>query len=397
MLSRRLLIIVFFISLLFLCLLYFALKPDTGSQSPLSETKLSENIVVDREIDFTYPNNWRSPELTHSSFEMQSGDTPCALESNDYTYLSPLPIISQYAEETSVVMINESHSKSLHRLFIRDVVRELTEKGYDHYGSELFGKDKTAWLNSEIGLKGSGYLSPEISSLSYWSDPVFGQVTEELARLEISFFSFEGDIVNIPPGAKSSTVYRDKLQAENIASYRANYPLDKIVVHTGYHHIKEFDDSIYGPWMGEQFIEMTGINPLTISQTECYGVGYFDEGHMGYAILADSKGVPISKNGYDLILVSAKEEYFKERPIWLRDEMDRKFVPIPENLVPDDTKDFFLITAREVTRPLTAPLEDIIYRVPFSDKVLALRSGNYEIFAIDRNKTVVASTKIIVE
>lgn len=390
-------LIAFAMSLPILGVLFFQFKPSTVLQPQLADDMQVDNITPLDEIDFTYPNNWGSPELTHSSFKMQSGDRPCAVEGDDFTYLSPLPTISKYAGDTSIVMINESHSKSVHRVFIRDVIKALTKTGYNHYGSELFGKDTTAWLNSEGGLKGTGYLSTQKTGSSYWEDPGFGQVAEDLAKIDISFFSIEGDNVNIPPNVKSSIGYREKLQAENIARYAESTRNDKIIVHTGYHHIKEYDDSRYGPWMAERFKEMTDIDPLTISQTDCYGTEYFQDGHMGYAILADSNGVPISRNGYDLILVSGKEDYYKERPTWLRDNMGRKFVPIPEDLIPSDTKEFFKITARERSRPASAPLEDIIYRVPYSDKVLALRSGNYEISVIDRNKDVVAATTIHVK
>lgn len=348
-------------------------------------------------IDYKYPNNWRSAELTHSSYRMQSGDTPCPIDGADFKYINPIPSIIKYARDHKIVLINESHSKPLHRLFIAEIAKLLSTEGYKHYGSELFSINSTERLNSENGLRIKKFLSSQDLQFPYREDPVFAQVMEELASIGYNFFSYEADASSPPEETLDAVTYRDGLQADNIIMYLAGHDDEKALIHAGYYHIKENDSSSDSVWMAEHLNVKYGQNPLTISQTDCYGTEYFKDGFLGYALLADINGKPVSRNGYDLILVAPKETQYNERPVWLRDHMGRRFVNIPKLAQFDGPDDFTIIKAfKKGDNPEAIP-EDLIYRTPFSQKVLALRPGTYRIEVSDRNKSILTKMEVIVK
>jgi len=262
----------------------------------------------------------------------------------------------------------------------------------------LGGVNDTAWLNSREGLSGQKHISDVNKGIkTYLNEPVYAQVLEELAEQGFFFFAYEGDTVYPPEGTLDGTEYRDSLSAKNINAYLNQHPNENMLIHAGYHHIKETNQASSTKWMAEQLKALNGIDPLTLSQTDCYGGAPFEGGFLGYGLLADKNGRPIARNGYDLILIAPKAETYKERPIWLRDDMGRGFIDVPDSAKFDGPTDFTLITARRADRPSPAAPEDIIYRAPQSDKALALRPGTYHLEITDRGKQLLKTVKIDVE
>lgn len=351
----------------------------------------SENVP----IDTTYPNNWRAPELTHANYKMQVGNLSCTEKFPTAKYIDPLPTITELSKSRRLVMINESHFKPLHRLFIGEVATHLSDTGYQHYGSEMLGNvDKTKWLNSKDGPRGQGYFTDVRGYKGYWNEPVYAQVVEKISKLEYQFFAYEGDTNQPPKGTQSINDYREKLAAENIKLRLESYPTQKFLIHAGYHHIKEFNDTSNIEWMTQKLKSIYQIDPITISQTECYSNTYNSSNALGYSLLVDGKGTPISRDGYDLIIAAPKSEQYRQRPLWLRDNMGRMFVDVPEAAKFDGPTDFTLITAYRTDRQSPSAPEDIIYRAPFSDKVLALRAGNYKLIITDRHKEILETVQI---
>ena len=348
------------------------------------------------DIDFTYPNNWRAPEYTHSSFKMQTTNLPCPEADSTLQYIDPLPVILERAKKAQIVMINESHFKPIHRAFIGKISTYLHDQGFTHFGSELLHQDDISQLERTQSDPTVKYLL-DSGYAGYTDDPIYGHMIEGLAKTGFSFFSYEEDISNPPAGTIDSVTYRDSLSAQNIDAYMKRFPNQKFIIHAGYNHVKEYNTGSRSQWMAEQFKSLSGINPLTISQTECRGVKYFNDNFMGYGLLADQDGVPISSDGYDLILAASAETYFHERPLWLRDLLGRKFVDLPKEAKFDGETDFTLIKAKNVDRADNALPEDIIYRPPYSDKVLALRPGHYKLEISDRNKDIISNSEIVVK
>lgn len=360
-------------------------------------TQQTENPEISI-IDTSYPNNWRGPELTHPSYKMQTGNISCEEKFPEAKYVNPFPIIIQQAKTQRLVMINESHFKPIHRVFIGEIAAQLSSLDYTHYGSEMLGNvDKTEWLNSISGPRGTGYFANVNGFKDYWNEPVYAQVIEKTSKLKYRLFAYEGDISRPPEGTDSLTDYRERLAASNIKKELETFPTEKFLIHAGYHHIKERNDASNIIWMAEHLKDAYPVDPLTISQTECYTEEANITNSLGYSLLTDEAGIPISGYGYDLIIAAPKPKLYRERPLWLRNQLGKQFIDVPRDARFDGPNDFTLITAHRVDRPSPAAPEDIIYRAPHSEKVLALRRGEYTLTISDRNGIKMKTVMINVE
>lgn len=147
--------------------------------------------------------------------------------------------------------------------------------------------------------------------------------------------------------------------------------------------------------MAQFFKEQSKIDPLTISQTDCYSESAFASGVLGYAMPVDEAGEPVSFIGYDVLIIPPKVEYYKDRPTWLRDVSGRRFIDVPPSLQLDNQ--YTRITAFDINKVKEAVAEDTIYRPPNSDKPLALRPGTYRLEVTDKNKNVLVEGEVSVQ
>lgn len=336
--------------------------------------------------------DWGTLEHSHINFTSQTADRECPVEERGVFYVDPIPKLAELARDHNIVMINEAHYKPLHRAFTGELAKALTDLGFNYFGAEGFSPWAFSDDNRNQALIERGYPVVQDGS-SYVREPIFGQLLETVLANDYTLFAYEVS-KPLPEGAQSSQAHRDKEQAKNILHELGNNTDKKILIHAGYHHIREVPTEFRGTkWMAEYFTEMSGVDPLTINQTDCYSQSAYDAGLFGYAMPVDMNGDPISSEGYDVILIPPKEAQFKDRPEWLQD-IGRTFVDVPEGLRFDDR--YTRVTARNVQRVEDAVVEDIIYRPPNSDKPLALRPGTYRIEVTGKDKTVVAEAEVTV-
>jgi len=146
--------------------------------------------------------------------------------------------------------------------------------------------------------------------------------------------------------------------------------------------------------MAQYFKESSGIDPLTINQTDCFSDQAYDAGVLGYAMPVNAQGQPVTYKGFDVLLIPPKETQYRDRPVWLRDYQGRRFVDVPLKLQFNDQ--YTRVTARNVERVEDAVVEDTIYRPPHADKPLALRPGSYRLEVTNKDKKVLAQENITV-
>ena len=353
-----------------------------------SDGKIDPPATIDDEA--VAPENWGLWEHTHNNFASQTATRECPLEGRGVFYIDPIPKLVELARNHNVVMINEAHYKPLHRAFTAELAKALTNLGFDHFGAEAFSPWAFSDDNSNQALFERGYPVVQ-DGTSYIREPIFGQMIETVLENDYTLFAYEVS-KPLPEGAQSAQAHRDTEQAKNILHELGDDTDKKILIHAGYHHIREVPTEFRGTkWMAEYFTEMSGIDPLTINQTDCYSQNAYDAGLFGYAMPVDIDGNPISSKGYDVILIPPKEAQFKARPVWLR-EIGRRFVDVPAELKFDDQ--YTRITAKNVSKVVSAVVEDTIYRPPHSDKSLSLRPGTYRLEVTDKNKTVLTEAEI---
>ena len=169
-----------------------------------------------------------------------------------------IPAIVEAAKDYQVVMLNEAHHVSMHRHFAQRLATALREIGFTHIAAETFANPRAVESMNERGY-------PLLSSGTYTPDPEFAQFLRHSASLGYGFVYYE---------AKKGQGEREYSEAKNLADFLSANPDARLLVFAGYSHIREVTTDSGTKWMGKQFKDMTGIDPLTIDQA--FGTGSYN-------------------------------------------------------------------------------------------------------------------------
>lgn len=352
----------------------------SSSSAPLSLTGIVQSLA---EIDSANPTIDGSSSQTLSIFGREdliaSGvrdflPTECTavIGSDD-----PLDEIARRAGSTSIVIVNESHSRSRHRGFIERVAMRLRSLGYDTLADET--------LSNPLSDAPAGSLPPFITqpTLPYFSDAdgyylreaSFGRIGRRVKYLGYTLLPYDF----IPQAHGMNTLNgeqiiaaREEGEAEALASYLRKHPGGKILIHVGYAHAAEVPQSDGLRLMALRLKEKTGIDPLTISQTTCRGGGLTE--HL--AVLPSK----LPRGMFDLVVDHPTEKFVRGRPAWRINAGDIA-TTIPPDLQP--ISGWRIIEARPIGEPTTSvPLDRVAIRRG-EDVALMLPPGRYQIRAID--------------
>ena len=224
--------------------------------------------------------------------------------------------IIEKAKETKVVIINEAHHNSFHRVFTKSLLKELYDLGYTNLGLEsLLPSDS---LNQALNKR----KYPIFEDGFYIKEPQFGNLVRE--ALEIGYHLFSYDTVT-----RGNQSLREITQAKNIQKEIESKPNEKFLIHCGYAHVHEGEDESWAVTMAQRLKEYTEIDPLTISQTSYSEKGKAEFNHPllkaidinESTILLDLENNPFKhkQNGAyaDLAVFHPNTEYINNRPNWL--------------------------------------------------------------------------------
>jgi hypothetical protein len=223
--------------------------------------------------------------------------------------------ISFIAPNYSVIMLNEAHNKPLHRAFAYSLLDDLYKRGFRYLAMEM--------LNP--------FPDQELTKLTYKTghfatEPVAGELIRLALELGYKLVAYED-----PLGNQHTPTERDSIEAMNIANILKQDPQAKIFVYAGYGHIAEKSTTPDFIPMGMAFKRMTGIDPLTIDQTDMCEESNFSFGKAFYNAYLEKYPVsspsipldndePVNVTGttlYDLTVIHPKTTYSYSRPTWL--------------------------------------------------------------------------------
>jgi len=162
-------------------------------------------------------------------------------------YRDALDAIAAMAAGRQVVMLNETHFRSVHRAFLLRVIERLHVLGFDALAVEALNPDaperlRTAGVDVETGF--------------YTHDPVFAAALRRAQALDwelVHYEAMDGD----------DRAARESGQARNLAAWIERNPERRLLVYAGGSHISKV---VEDGWMAARFIAETGIEPLTIRQ-----------------------------------------------------------------------------------------------------------------------------------
>lgn len=214
-----------------------------------------------------------------------------------------------------VIMINEAHNKPLHRAFVLSLLDDLYKRGFRYLAMEMLNN----FSDHELGK-----LTPLTGH--YCTEPVAGELIRTALDIGFKLVSYEDTAA-----MQHNATQRDSIQAEHIYDVIRDDSSARILVLAGYGHIAEKSLSADYIPMGTAFKRISGIDPLTIDQTNmteesdfAYGKAFYDAYVQKFSLTAPSIALindepvnPTNNSLYDLAVIHPRTIYRDARPAWL--------------------------------------------------------------------------------
>lgn len=279
------------------------------------------------------------------------------------------------AADHRVVIINESHMVTRHRETTRRLLAKLRPLGFRVLAAEAFSQ-MTGGTPPVEQLPAAAW--PRMIDGYYATEPVFGRLIREARMQGYRLAAYEEIYDPASPAASdpaARVVQRETQQARHLAEIeRRMAPDERLIVHAGYSHGSEVALNYEGQdidWMGARFKALTGIDPLTITQTSCRSTG-------GNAFLAVPPG-QLRPGQFDMVVSHPVDTFAARRTNWRREAGD---VPtaIPASL--RSTDEPLLIEAFAWDEPFEAVPVDRVFVEPGEDPPLLLPPGRYRVRAV---------------
>ncbi len=233
-----------------------------------------------------------------------------------YSKVTARDYIVKQATNSQVVIINEAHHSSLHRVFTKSLLKELYAIGYRNLGLEDLstGALTDSLLNErQYPLQKTGH---------YIKDPQFGDLVRTALDIGYRVFPYEQTInANGKP--------REIEQAKNIQKAIEERPNEKFLIHCGFDHALEGEHRSWEKAMAGRLTEYTGINPLTINQAIYSERSKPEFNHpllkaldiTASSVIIDTNNNPLRYergNGWmDIAVFHPNTKYIDDRPDWL--------------------------------------------------------------------------------
>jgi len=290
-----------------------------------------------------------------------------------------------------LIIINEAHHNTSHRVFTTSLLQGLYDNGYRFFGLEAISDtliNKRKFVTNE-----SGY---------YTNEPQLANLINEATKIGFILFGYDVQGKN---GKE-----REIAQSENIAKLIAKNPNSKFLIHCGYEHVVEGTPGIKN-WekaMAGRLKEMTKINPFTIDQ-----VAYSEKGDVKFnspyiqmvnsknpVIMVDSSGKTfnggVENDQTDCRIIHPLTKYINERPNWLSLSGKRKTYKIPSSKI---TEYPVLILAYRINEFEQNGIPADIIEITKESQTgnLILDKGIYKIIVRDKNYKIVKEYQQIVK
>jgi hypothetical protein len=240
----------------------------------------------------------KSLECFNSQYYSRRKQPAQLVDADRFESCDAVAAILELADKYRVVMINEAHHVPLHRAFTLQLLEGLYRKGFRYFAAETL-------MVGDGALQSRGY--PTLKTGGYTAEPVYADLIRTALSLGYKVTPYECEDSPSPPSDNPVPAmnFREQGQARNLKERILDKdPNAKIIVHAGFSHIykkpqiKEFGEL---RWMALAFQDLTGVEPLSIDQTEMSEVNKPENENADYRFAVD-KGL------------------VKDRPVVLRDK-----------------------------------------------------------------------------
>lgn len=224
------------------------------------------------------------------------------------------------AKKHRIVMVNEAHHISQHRVLTNRLLKRLWKEGFRYFAVETLTKTASQQIDS-------GYISTK--SGYYTKEPLYANLLLEAKKMGFKVVSYDYK-------KSSSTKEREILAAQIIHDkVFANDDKAKVLIHCGYNHIKES-----GHWLANQLKQVTGFDTLTINQTD----------------LREKSNSELENPVYELVNLKIKDDF----PVVLIDKNFNAWSPMPKQY---DVVVFWPRTQFKFGRPTWSSLNRSPYEI----------------------------------
>lgn len=219
------------------------------------------------------------------------------------------------AKTRRVIMVNEAPAKPVDRAFFLSLLPGLYRQGFHYLAMEMLDNFSNHTL-THVTMH-TGY---------YAAEPVAGELIRTALSLGFRLVSYEDTAAAIHTAGQ-----RDSIRAANIYAVLKADTAAKILVYASYTDISKKPASDGSLPMGLAFQRMSGIDPLTIDQTDMTEESNLAYGRIVYQAylakfpitdpsIALVNGYPanvMDKDLYDLCVIHPPSQYRDGRPTWL--------------------------------------------------------------------------------
>ncbi|WP_417658527.1 hypothetical protein [Pseudidiomarina sp.] len=266
-------------------------------------------LLQERGFAFSFMGNHQQALYAFDQRQRNSEELNTAVK--DLETHDAIKAISQAADSYQVVMINEAHHVTQHRVLTYRLLKRLWDKGFRYLALEALAEDAEDKLSKNYVYEKSGY---------YTNEPLFANLVLYARQLGFQLVSYDyGSDIG------TGTEVRERTAVKNLREKVFNNdPSARMLIHVGYRHINE--DS----WLAHYLKEALKIDPLTVNQTEFTERSHVKHEPESYTwiienhdfknpvVLAEPDGTywsPAPKK-YDVTVIWPRTEYRLNRPEW---------------------------------------------------------------------------------
>lgn len=342
------------------------------------DSSLNSYVLQKAAVDLAFINDY---ENSIQIWDMQN-IPPRKIKDTDIGYFKQFiktdarNYILEKALNEQIVIINEAHHHPEHRIFAESLLEGLYSAGYRYFGVEGLNNYDSLLNERKYPIYGSGFLIQQ---------PQFGNLIRRALELGFVLFPYDSE--------ETSSIQREKDQANNIKSFWLDNNKPKMIVYCGFQHVEEGSHFYWEKAMAGRLAEYTGVNPFTIDQVTLteHSDTIFDDPiykiiDSDYpAVFLDScdwayKG-PAVNNQCDLYVYHPRTQWKLGRPIWM---FQNSRIPYIVNIPPGLSFPCLVFAynrSEAVDRAI--PIDVIEMKNSHDGKALSLKKGNYTILFKD--------------
>lgn len=316
-------------------------------------------------------------------------DAPSPLLRPGYWHATPaLQAIPRLARSRRAIFLNEDHTAPMTRSLTVALLSRLRAEGFNTFAAEtLYQKGLPGLLRRGYATRNTGF---------YTEEPVYAEMVRTALRLGYRVIAYEA-----PDTARNAA--READEAENL--YRlafVGHPRARLVVNAGFAHIQKRGRYLGGHSMAEDFMRISGIDPLSVEQTMLIGHLRPSYDHPDWrAVIAalhptqpivflsqGGRAWSLRRGAYDVSVLFPRERVLDGRPTWL----GLWGLRYPIRVSGSTCKGQFpcLVEARYADEaPNAIPADRVVFRCGHEVRDLWLRPGRYRLSARNQADMVI--------